>query len=51
MKDTEFLVDREFITEAPSIVEAIMDQFDRVWMAAECNACDRRQYCGDPPDH
>ena len=40
-----------FITEEPSIVEAIMDQFDRVWMAAECEACDRRKYCGDPPDH
>ncbi len=40
-----------FLTEAPRIVNAIMEQFDRIWMGAECEACGRRAYCADPQDH
>jgi phosphatidylserine/phosphatidylglycerophosphate/cardiolipin synthase-like enzyme len=36
-----------FLTTDPSIVEAIMAQFDRVWMGAECGPCGRKQHCSD----
>ena len=39
-----------FVTTTPDIVSAIMEQFDHVWMGAECAACGRRQYCPDPPE-
>ncbi|MBT3297116.1 MAG: phospholipase [Verrucomicrobia bacterium] len=39
-----------FLTEVPEIVDAIMAQFDRVWMGAECEGCGRKQYCADPPE-
>ncbi len=38
-----------FLTEAPDIIDAIMSQFDRVWMGLECEGCERRKYCADPP--
>jgi len=38
-----------FLTEAPDIIDAIMAQFDRVWMGLECEGCERRKYCADPP--
>lgn len=36
-----------FVTRDAGLVRAIMDQFDRIWMGAECAACGRKQYCGD----
>ena len=36
-----------FVTTNPEIVHAIMAQFDRVWMGAECEACQRKQHCSD----
>ena len=39
-----------FITTDPDMVEAIMAQFDRVWMGAECEQCGRKRYCSDYPD-
>jgi phosphatidylserine/phosphatidylglycerophosphate/cardiolipin synthase-like enzyme len=36
-----------FITTAPACVEAIMAQFDRIWMGMECSDCGRKQYCPD----
>ncbi|MBT3191345.1 MAG: hypothetical protein HN341_02195 [Verrucomicrobia bacterium] len=38
-----------FLTVAPEMISAIMEQFDHLWMGASCEACDRRQYCADPP--
>ena len=38
-----------FVTTEPELVTAIMDQFDRVWMGAECEACDRKAHCADYP--
>lgn len=37
-----------FITTDPEIVEAIMNQFDEVWMGKFCKSCKRREFCGDP---
>ena len=37
-----------FITTDPDKVEAIMDQFDDVWMGKYCKDCKRKDYCGDP---
>ena len=35
------------VTTDPAVVNAIMTQFDRVWMGAECQACQRKQHCAD----
>ena len=37
-----------FITTDPEMVEAIMNQFDDVWMGKYCKSCKRKQFCGDP---
>ena len=37
-----------FITNDPGIVEAIMNQFDEVWIGKYCINCKRKEYCGDP---
>jgi phosphatidylserine/phosphatidylglycerophosphate/cardiolipin synthase-like enzyme len=37
-----------FVTTNPEIVEAIMKQFDEVWLGKFCKECKRRDYCGDP---
>ena len=38
-----------FLTADPGLVGALMDQFDRVWMGAECDACGRKAFCSDGP--
>jgi phosphatidylserine/phosphatidylglycerophosphate/cardiolipin synthase-like enzyme len=37
-----------FITTDRAIVEAIMSQFDEVWMGKFCKGCKRKEFCGDP---
>jgi phosphatidylserine/phosphatidylglycerophosphate/cardiolipin synthase-like enzyme len=37
-----------FITSEPGLVQAVMNQFDEVWMGKFCKECKRREYCGDP---
>jgi len=37
-----------FITTDPEIIEAIMNQFDEVWMGKFCKECKRKEFCGDP---
>ena len=37
-----------FITTDPEIVQAIMDQFDEVWMGKHCKNCKRKEFCSDP---
>jgi phosphatidylserine/phosphatidylglycerophosphate/cardiolipin synthase-like enzyme len=39
-----------FITHDPELVEAVMAQFDAIWMGARCADCRRREYCADAPD-
>lgn len=39
-----------FVTTSQPMIEAIMAQFDRVWMGAECQACQRKAYCADYPE-
>ncbi|MFP4622343.1 MAG: phospholipase D family protein, partial [Bacteroidales bacterium] len=36
------------VTTDPELIEAIMDQFDRVWMGTYCINCKRRNVCSDP---
>ena len=36
------------LTNDPRLVQAAMEQFDRVWCGAHCATCGRKQYCGDP---
>ena len=36
------------VTDDPELVAPIMDQFDRIWMGACCQRCQRRDYCPDP---
>ena len=38
------------ITTDPNMIEAIMDQFDAVWMGQFCPDCQRKQYCADYKD-
>lgn len=37
-----------FITDDPTIIETIMNQFDEVWIGKHCKSCKRREFCGDP---
>jgi phosphatidylserine/phosphatidylglycerophosphate/cardiolipin synthase-like enzyme len=37
-----------FVTTNPEIVEAIMNQFDEVWMGKFCKPCKRKEFCNDP---
>jgi phosphatidylserine/phosphatidylglycerophosphate/cardiolipin synthase-like enzyme len=37
-----------FITTDPTIVEAIMKQFDEVWLGKYCKNCGRKDFCQDP---
>ena len=39
-----------FLTTDPEVVQAIMSQFDGVWMGAECEACQRKTHCADYPE-
>ncbi len=38
------------ITDAPEIVDKIMEQFDQIWQGANCRACQRKKYCADYKD-
>ena len=37
-----------FVTTDPEIVEAIMNQFDEVWLGKFCKNCKRKDFCNDP---
>jgi len=37
------------LTDDPTMVTAIMGQFDRVWAGNHCEPCERRRYCPDCP--
>jgi hypothetical protein len=37
-----------FVTTDIQVVEAIMAQFDNVWLGKFCKKCKRRQFCSDP---
>jgi hypothetical protein len=37
-----------FITTDPGIIEAIMNQFDDVWLGKFCKSCKRKEFCSDP---
>jgi phosphatidylserine/phosphatidylglycerophosphate/cardiolipin synthase-like enzyme len=37
-----------FVTTDPPVVEAIMNQFDEVWMGKHCRNCKRKEFCIDP---
>ena len=36
------------VTSNPGLIEAIMNQFDDVWMGKHCWECKRKDFCGDP---
>ena len=36
-----------FLSTNPAVVEAVMAQFDRIWMGAECAQCGRKEHCSD----
>lgn len=36
------------LTDDPGLVEAAMEEFDRVWRGSECKICGRKKYCIDP---
>jgi phosphatidylserine/phosphatidylglycerophosphate/cardiolipin synthase-like enzyme len=37
-----------FITTDPPLIEAVMNQFDEVWMGKFCKKCKRKDFCNDP---
>jgi len=39
-----------FVTTDPPLVHSIMEQFDRIWMGAECPRCQRKPYCAAYPE-
>lgn len=36
------------VTTDPGLIDAIMNQFDEVWMGTRCKECRRKDFCGDP---
>ena len=36
------------VTTDPDMIDAIMNQFDEVWIGKFCKACKRRDFCKDP---
>ena len=36
------------LTDEPSIVDAAIEEFDKVWRGSECKKCQRRELCPDP---
>lgn len=36
------------LSNAPALLEAAMEEFDKVWRGAECTRCGRRKHCPDP---
>lgn len=36
------------ITDASDIVNAAIEEFDKVWRGSECLNCQRKKYCPDP---
>ncbi len=37
------------ITNVPSLLDSLAEQFDSVWRGAHCPACKRKAYCPDGP--
>ena len=37
------------LTDAPALVEPLVEQFDAVWRGDFCRGCGRREFCGDCP--
>jgi phosphatidylserine/phosphatidylglycerophosphate/cardiolipin synthase-like enzyme len=37
-----------FVTTNQEIIEAIMNQFDEVWLGKFCKSCKRKEFCIDP---
>ena len=36
------------LTDEPELVEAAMEEFDKIWRGEMCKKCQRKQYCRDP---
>ena len=36
------------LTDAPEMVEAAMEEFDKVWRGEMCKKCQRKDFCPDP---
>ena len=36
------------LTDEPTIVDAAIEEFDKVWRGSECKKCQRRDICTDP---
>ena len=36
------------LTDDPAIVDAAIEEFDKVWRGSECKKCQRKQVCPDP---
>lgn len=36
------------LTDDPGLIDAAMEEFDRVWRGEKCRHCQRKDYCGDP---
>ena len=45
--DTRRNFESGFVTTDRATVQAIMDQFDGIWMGSECGKCQRKKYCAD----
>ncbi|MDO4195299.1 MAG: phospholipase D-like domain-containing protein, partial [Prevotellaceae bacterium] len=36
------------LTDNTELVDAAMEEFDKVWRGEMCKKCQRKQYCSDP---
>ncbi|MDF7801713.1 phospholipase D-like domain-containing protein [Pontiellaceae bacterium B1224] len=36
------------VSDEREMIDGVMEQFDEIWMGAQCDTCQRRDYCSDP---
>jgi phosphatidylserine/phosphatidylglycerophosphate/cardiolipin synthase-like enzyme len=36
------------VADDPDLIDAVMEQFDEIWMGACCDRCQRKEFCSDP---
>jgi len=36
------------VTDNPDLIDAVMKQFDEIWMGSCCDRCQRKEFCSDP---
>ena len=46
--DTRRNFEAGILTDEPQILDAAIEEFDKVWRGSECQKCKRKDFCSDP---